>query len=306
VNGEFVPESEAKISIWDAGFQVGHTIFETERTFKHQVFELDAHLERLWRSAKYAGIDPGMSKIELKSVVQQVLEKNLPLIAADDDYWVYQHITGGVFNFFHAPELESSKATVIVNCFPITFQHYAAYYREGAHLVTSSIRMPPPICQDPKMKSRSRMVYHLADLQAKQTDPDAYCLLLDVEGNLAENRGANVFVVKDERLFTPTTRNVLDGISRSVVMQLARELGYSVTEKDLQLYDAYTADEVFLTSTSFCILPIARIDHVKIGASLPGGITQRLLAAWSGKVGMDIVEQACRRARATSSTAGKR
>jgi len=292
VNGRFVPEDEAVVSIWDSGFQVGHTVFETERTFRHQLFELDTHLDRLWRSAKYACIDPGVSKAQLKDIIQQVLEKNLHLIGADDDYWIYQHLTGGVFNFFHSAELGPAKSTLIVNCFPIAFEHYAHHYEKGAHLVTSSIRIPPPICQDPKMKSRSRITYHLADLQAKQSDQDAYCLLLDIEGNIAENRGANVFLVRDGKVFTPTTRNVLDGVSRGVVMDLARELGHPVIEKDLQLYDAYTADEVFLTSTSFCILPIAKIDHVTVGERIPGEITGQLLAAWSARVGIDIIGQA--------------
>jgi branched-chain amino acid aminotransferase len=299
LNGRIIPESEAKISIWDAGFQLGQTVFETERTFGHEIFELDKHIDRLWRSAKCAQIDPGMSKKELKSAIGQVLKKNLQLIGPEDDYWVYQHITGGVFNFFHSPDLETSPRTVIINCFPITFSHYAEAYRKGAHLVTPSIRIPPPICLDPKMKCRSRMHYHLADLQAKQSDPEAYCLLLDVQGTIAENRGANFFIVTDGRLRTPTTRNALAGVSRETVIELAKGLDLQVVEEDLQLYDAYNADEAFLTSTSFCILPVARIDHVNVGGETPGPITKDLLNAWSKRVGVDIVAQALRQAQLT-------
>ena len=296
-NGKIVPENEAKVSIWDAGFQVGQTVFETERTFNHKIFELSIHLDRLWRSAKYAAIDIGLSKQELKDATEQVLQQNLHLIGPDEEYWVYQHITGGLFNFFHSAELEESKATVIINCFPVAFDYYSKFYSQGAHLVIPSIRLSPPVCQDPKMKCRSRINYHLADLQAKQSDPDAYCLMLDTQGNVAENRGANFFMVRDGALWTPTTRNVLEGVCRSKVIELAKQIGRPVYERDLQLYDVYNADEAFLTSTSFCILPVSKIDHASIGNRVPGPVTQDLLDSWSREVGVDIVGQAVGLAR---------
>lgn len=297
LNGEIIPEKDAKVSIWDTGFQLGYTVFETERTFKHKLFKLDEHLDRLWLSLKFAHIDPGLTKKQLREVIDDVLNINLKLIGPDDDYWVYQHITGGVFNFFHSPEFEGPPQTVIINCLPITFDYYAEYYKKGAHAVTPSIRIPPPICQDPKMKCRSRITYHLADIQAQQSDPHAYCLLLDLEGNIAENRGANFFIVTNGKLRTPTTRNVLAGISRETVIELARRLDVPLFEEDLQLYDAYTADEAFFTSTSFCMLPISKIDHVAIGTQSPGPVTHKLLNAWSEMVGVDIVGQAFRHSK---------
>jgi branched-chain amino acid aminotransferase len=295
-NGKIIPESEVKISMWDAGFQLGYTIVEAERTFNHKIAKLDEHIDRLWKSAKYAQIDPGMSKSEIKKETLRVLNKNLKLISPHMDYWVYQFITGGVFNFFQSSELESRPQTVIISCFPITFNHYARFYKTGAHAVTPSICISPPISQDPKLKCRSRVNYHMADLQARQSDPDAYCLMLDIQGNIAENRGANFFIVTDGKLRTPTTRNVLAGISRKNVIEMAKKLKIPVAEEDLQLYDAYTADEAFFTSTSFCILPISKIDHVTISNQIPGPITQKLLNAWSKKVNLNIVGQAFKNA----------
>ena len=125
-------------------------------------------------------------------------------------------------------------------------------------------------------------------------DPDAQCVILDVDGYVSENKGGNLFAVVDGELLTPTTENCLAGISRETVMELADDLGIDVREARLQVYDFYTADEVFFTSTPYCIMPATRFNGLAIGDGRVGPVTQRLLAAWSALVGVDIVAQAQR------------
>ena len=144
------------------------------------------------------------------------------------------------------------------------------------------------------MKHYSRMNFALAELEATDVDPDAYPVLLDLEGNIAENIGANFFIVTNGVLRTPGDRGILQGISRMTVLDLASQLGIPAVEENLQPYDAYTADEAFLTTTSYCALPVGRVDNRTIGPEVPGPITKKLWAAWSELVGMDIVDQAVR------------
>ena len=117
-------------------------------------------------------------------------------------------------------------------------------------------------------------------------------MLLDTDGNIAENTSANFFIVNDGVIRTPTDKAILQGVARMDVFDLAQQLGIPVVEEDLQPYDAYTADEAFLSNTIFCVLPIGRIDKREIRGEVPGPITKRLWAAWSEKVGIDIVDQA--------------
>jgi branched-chain amino acid aminotransferase len=136
------------------------------------------------------------------------------------------------------------------------------------------------------------MNFNLAELEAGDVDKAGWPILLDSRGNLSEGVGYNLFMVTDGAIRTPGDRSVLQGVSRGVVFDLAKRLGIPCVEEDLQPYDLYTANEAFLTSTSPCVLPVTRVDRRPIGRGAPGPIVERLLAAWSAEVGVDIVEQA--------------
>ena len=132
----------------------------------------------------------------------------------------------------------------------------------------------------------------LGDLEAQATDPDSWAVLLDENGNLTEGRGSNIFLVKDGVVTTPQGQFVLEGITRGVALSLASGLDLPVEERDIDLYDAYTADEAFLTSTSLCVCPISSVNGAAIGdGEVPGSVTQRLMSAFSDLAGMDYVEQ---------------
>ena len=286
VNGEIVPDGQASISIHDRGFTAGDAVFDTTRTFGGKIFRLDEHLDRFFRSLKYMRIDPGVSKEELAAKTMQVVEANLPLLGKNEDYWVTQRATRGV------PSEAGPKSTVIIECKPLPFAARAKFYRDGLPVIVPSVRRTPPEVQSPRVKVHQYINITLADLEVKAQNPDALAILLDMNGNIAEGPGSNFFIVKDGVVTTPREQYVLSGVSRQVALELAHELNIEAHEADIDLYDAYTADEVFVTSTSYCICPVSSVNGNPIGESdVPGPVTDRLQKAYSGMVGIDIVGQ---------------
>ena len=286
VNGEIVPESQAKVSIGDRGFLYGDAVFDTTRTFGHRIFKLQEHLDRLYDSLKYMRIEPGISRDELVNLTMHVLEANLPLLDEDDDYWVTQRFTRGVRG------AAQPKPTLVIECWPLPFEERARYYRDGLEVVTPSIRRTPPESMSPRAKMHNYINMLQAELEVRAQNPDAWAIMLDVNGNLCEGQGSNIFIVKGGALVTPREQYVLAGISRQTAIELAQELGIEVQEADIDLFDAYTADEAFVTSTSFCICHVSSINGATVGnGDVPGPVTDRLQKAYSGLVGIDIVGQ---------------
>lgn len=292
INGDFVPESAAAISIFDIGLMYGVTLYESLRTFRHQWFLRDEHWKRLERSLGYAGLKGLLTKQQFDSILDETLARNIHLTHVDDDLWANIQVTPG--KTFPMPLLGQTDNTPTLVCYTCAMPHaeYARCYREGKHAVTSLFRTPPPQSYEQRMKNRSRFPHFLSKRDAKRIDPDAFGLMLDVDGFIAEGTGANIFLVLDGVLYTPTTRNILVGVSRQYVIQLARKLGIEVVEADLTLFEAYNAEDAFWTTSSYCILPISMIDGRPVGQSYPGPMAARLLDAWSANVGVDIVGQA--------------
>jgi branched-chain amino acid aminotransferase len=265
---------------------------EALRTFRHKLYRLEDHLERLDKSMRYVGLEPLITKEEMGRVIQRVLDANISLFETDDDCWICAQVTPG--KGFPQPLMkgDAGKPTVMAYLSPLPYDGYAQCYTEGKAAFISRVPNVPPSVLDSRAKTRFRLHYFMAKLEASIRDPDAFALLLDTAGYVAEGTGANFFIVLSGTLHTPTTRNILEGISRRTVIELAHELNIRVIERDLTLYDVFNADEGFWTTSSYCMLPLSRVNHVRIGKQVPGPITERILAAWSDKVGVDIVEQA--------------
>ncbi|MCK4401940.1 aminotransferase class IV [bacterium] len=292
MNGEMLPEKEAKVSIFDVGFLCGATFFESLRTFRHKFFKLEEHLRRFEMSLTYAGLAGLITKGEMSDIMHRVLDANIHITDTEDDIWMCAEVTPG--RAFPMPliEQQDKTPTVIVYSSELPYNRYLKYYTEGKHVLTSIIRNISTQSLASRAKNRNRIPHFLAKSEAAKKDPEATPLFLNIEGNIAEGIGANIFFVRDGILYTPTVKNILNGISRLTVIELAEKMNIKVIEKDLALYDAYNADEAFLTTTSYCILPISAIDNRKIGDSYPGPYAKKLLDAWSKKVGVNIVEQA--------------
>ena len=299
LNGQIIPALDARLPVFDAGVALGATVTEMTRTFRGEPFRLEDHLERLFHSIRYARFAVNVSKDELAAVSRQVVAHNARLLDERQDQGLIQFITAGEVAAYagFVPEEGRRGApswtgpTICVHTFPLHWELWATKMRQGAHLVTPSIRQVPPQCLDPKMKCRSRMHYYLADQEARLVGPDASALLLDTDGNITETSSANFLIVEGGTMVSPTTRNTLSGISRATVMDLAAQLGIAFAERDIQLYHAINADEAFLTSTPYCLMPVTKINGLAIGDGRPGPVFRRLISAWSELVGVDIEKQ---------------
>lgn len=289
--GELVPESSARISIFDSAILLGDCVTESTRTFRHQPFRLDDHLTRLYRSLKVCRIDPGLSPREMRDATLALFEANRALLGPEEDYWIVHNISRGLTKPGPNPA-QRNPATIMIFNSPMDLRGWAGYYAKGCHAVTAFSRAIPAQSLDARIKNRSRLFYTLADQEARLVDPDAQVVILDIHGNVSENKGGNIFAVTQGVLRTPSTDNCLAGISRETVIELARSLNLTVSECQMQPYDLATADEVFFTSTPYCIMPATRFNGLTVGNGQVGPVTRRLLAAWSQLVGMDIVGQA--------------
>jgi branched-chain amino acid aminotransferase len=290
-NGEYLPESRVTLSFRDRGFLYGDAVFDTTRTFGHRLFKLEQHVERLYRSLRYIRLDPGLSPSELCAITETVFERNRHLLGADDDYWVSQRVSRGA-NRIDREEPVQIGPTVIVECTPLPLKERARLYRDGIRVLVPAIRRTPPEALTPRAKTTNYLNMLVADQEVSGIDPGAWAVLLDTQGSLAEGHGSNIFVVRAGEILTPRARQVLPGISRQTVIELAAELDIPCHEGDLDLYDAYNADEVFLTSTSLCICPVRSINGMRVGGDdVFGPVTQRLIDAYADLVGCDFVEQ---------------
>lgn len=292
LNGEYIPATEAKISIFDAAVMLGDTVTESTRTFAHKPFKLAEHIDRLYKSLKVTRINPGLTPAEMTALSLEVLAKNLPKVTPAMDLWLVHNISRGLFVTGADPTKQRSQATIIIHTAPMILTDWARFYTEGCHAVTPFSRAVPPEALDARIKNRSRMAYTLAEAEVKLVDPQAQSILLDIHGNVAENKGGNFFIYTDGVLKTPHARSALAGISRATVLELAAQLGVRVEVTDFQPYDIYTADEAFFTSTPYCIMPATKFNGLPVGDGQVGPITKQLLQAWSEQVGVDIVAQA--------------
>jgi branched-chain amino acid aminotransferase len=290
LNGSFVPESEAKVSVLDYGFNAGDGVYDVTRTFGHKPFKLKEHTQRLFRSLYYARIDCGLSMEKMEKVTLEVLDKNKPLLGKDEEVAIWQVVSRGVRS--SGGERVTGGATVAVYCVNVNFKEFARHYVEGAKLVIPSTRRIPPQCLESKAKITNKMNHNIALFEARQVDPQAIPLMLDIQGNLSESNAHNLFLVLNNNLCTPTDKNVLGGVTKDVLISIAQANKIEVVEGDFTPYDLYNADEAFLCSTSPTIVPIQSVNSLKIGKQVPGPVTKRLTEAWSQMVGVDIVVQA--------------
>ena len=290
LNGSLVAESDAKVSVLDSGFNAGDGVYDVTRTFGHEPFRLRDHTARLFRSLRYTRIDCGLSPEEMERATLEVLERNKPMLAQNEEVAIWQVVSRGPRSSRGNRTL--GKATVAIYCISIAFEEFAHHYVEGVKLVIPSTRRIPPQCLEPKAKINNKMNHNMAIFEAKQVDPQAIPLMLDLDGNISESNAHNFFLVLDGKLGTPSNKNVLDGITKQALFELAANLEIEVMEGNFTPYDAYNCEEAFLASTSPTIVPVQSINGVKPTAQVPGPITKRLIQAWSDMVGLDIVQQA--------------
>lgn len=295
-NGEFVNESEAKISIYDSAMMFGDTVFEMTRSFKKQQFKLREHLERLYASAKYLHIDleKRLGMDEMEQAVYKTIEINEPYFGDDDEHRIMIDVTRGLLSIYEDVVGTHSGLNIIIADFPLrwTVEGMGALFDKGINAVIPSQRAIPANLIDPKVKNRSRIHYLMANIEVSGYEGDNnWALLLDTDNFIAEGTGDNFFIVKNDTLYTPEPRNILRGISRGYIMEMCKDMGIACIERNLDVYDVVNADEAFMSGTPFCMLPVTSINGQKIGDGKMGKMTKRLLTIWGDNVGIDIIGQ---------------
>jgi branched-chain amino acid aminotransferase len=250
------------------------------------------HVERLYRSLKYLRIDPGFGPGRMAELTEELFARNRHLLGAGDDYWVGQRISRGVKEV-EGDNLDRHGPNVVLECAPLPLAKRAKLFREGIRVVVPSHRRVPPDSLTPRAKTHNYLNLIVANQEVQSLDPEAWAVLLDVNGNLCEGMGSNVFVVIDGEILTPREKYVLPGVSRQTVIELAEAEGLPLREADIDLYDAYNAKEAFLTSTSLCICPVTKVNGVAIGPpdQVWGPVTTRLADAYRRLVDHDFVAQ---------------
>jgi branched-chain amino acid aminotransferase len=293
LNGEFLPARTLSIPVYDAGFVLGATVTEQLRTFGGRLFRAEQHFARLRHSLEHIEIDLPVSWQTLADAADQLVQENHRLVHPGDDVGLSIFVTPG--DYVALAEGRTYGPRVAMHTYHLAFARWTANYETGCRLVTTPIQQVPRECWPPELKCRSRMHYYLADLAAHKDDPDARAVLLDRQGRVTETATANVLAYRSaEGLVSPRREAVLPGVSLSFIRELAIMLGLPFVERDLSVEDLLRSDEVLLTSTPNCLLPVVRVNDHAIGEGGPGNVFHLLLQAWNAAVGLDIAGQAKR------------
>lgn len=294
LNGAYIPFTEAKLAVTDLGIVYGASVTEMVRTFSHQLFMLDEHLDRLFSALDYACIEPVPQKSQLRQICETVIEQNARLLPQEHDLGLTVFITAGHnLPYLGLSEIEICRTpTVCVHSFPLAYELWDQKYKTGQYLLKAEGQQLNKNIFDPRIKSRSRIHLYRADKLVRKEDPQASALLFDQSGFAAETTIGNFYIVKDNSIKTPRSEHVLGGISQTMVARLAKQLGLCYEETDISSNAIIDADEALTSSTAYCLMPVTHFNRQPISDGRLGPIFQKLLSAWSQTVGVDILKQA--------------
>ncbi|HEY1064705.1 MAG TPA: aminotransferase class IV [Pirellulales bacterium] len=297
--GEWTPVSRAGVPLADAGFVLGATITEQLRTFDGKLFLWDEHVARMRRSLASLRLDEQIDFAQVRAIADRVVEHNFPLLPTGGDLGVAVLITPGWYPAFSegvAPP-GASGPHLYVHSYPLPFARWAKSYDDGVSVISTLVAHPDSDALPRHIKSRSRLHYHLADLDANRRVAGARALWLDADGFVLETSTSNIVLCSEKpghapHLVIPPRADVLPGISLGHVLRLAHELGWPVSERRISTAEFAAAGEAWATSTPFCALPITSFNERPIGNARPGPRFQELIAAWSRHLNLDVIAQA--------------
>jgi branched-chain amino acid aminotransferase len=290
LNGQFLPQSQARLALNDAGFVFGATVTDLCRTFRHRLYRWDDHLARFRRSCQAAYSNVSLSDHQLTQVAEELIARNAKLIGANDDLALVLFATPGPVGFYLGETTKAGEQpTFGMHTFPLPFARYRTWIEHGVALRTPSVRAVPAACVDPGIKQRSRMHWWLAEQEVRRVEAGALALLLDEDDCVTETSAANFVLVKDGALIASPIERVLDGVSLGVVAELAASLGVPMVHRSIPLQECYEADEAILTCTSYCLAGVRALNGQAY--VWPGPMMLSLTEAWSAAVGVDIHTQ---------------
>ncbi len=271
LNGRILPYSQVVAELQKANSQSAGGFYDAERTFGGKVFKLRNHLERLYNGLNYSQINPGLTVDEMEEATLFLLQENGSLLRPGEEFTITQIVS---LTQPDSPEGQPGVTSVIYFQL-LDFTAFAQSYTRGVRLVTPVTYGVPNEGSD-------------VGQRGQQTFP----LMTDSEGSITECKGANFMFIQDGRIKLPDRINVLPGVSMHTLLELADSLGIPVDEGDYSTYDVYVADEAFVSSTRYCMLPVATINGYRLTDELPGPLTGKLMESWREVVGIDFVQQA--------------
>jgi branched-chain amino acid aminotransferase len=277
LDGKFVDQADAKVSVFDHGLLYGDGIFEGIRLYQGNIFRLDEHLERLEYSAKALLLKMPWSRKEIaEATCESCRQNNLT------DGYIRLVVTRGVGDLGLSPWLCPKPSIFIIadkiNLYP------PEYYTKGLEIVTVPTRRTNPAALSPAVKSLNYLNNILAKIEARQAGA-LEAIMLNDQGYVAECTGDNIFIVHKGEILTPAaSQGALKGITRGAIFDIAKEIGVAIREADLTRYDVWCADECFLTGTGAEVIPVVKLDGREIGTAKPGDVTQKVLAAFRRRV----------------------
>lgn len=272
VNGNLVKKSEAVISVYDSGFMHGDGVYEGIRVYQDRVFKLEEHIKRLYEAAKAIDLEIGITQEEMKQIVLKTLRAN----TLRHHLHIRLMVTRGRKRVTGMnPRFNVGKPSIVV----LVDYKEPIFSKEGVTLITSILRRFPPNILDAKINHLNQLNQIMACIEASRQGADE-AIMLDDQGFVAETNGTTIFMVKDGILLTPTTKYIIVGITRRLIMKIAAEKRVTVIEQDLSLYEFYNADEVFICGTVGEIVPVKEIDGKRIGTEIPGHITRMLMETY--------------------------
>ena len=287
VNGELKPRAEAVVSVFDSGFMLGDGVWEGLRVHQGRLAFLDRHLDRLFEGAKAIAMDVGLTREHLAKRLYDTLDAN----GMDEGVHVRLMVTRGVRSTpYQDPRVVVGGATVVI--IPEYKQPPEGVHERGLKLFTVHVRRGDPAVQDPKLNSHSKLNCITACIQAIEAGADE-ALMLDPHGFVATCNSTHFFIVRKGEVWTSTGDYCLGGITRGNVIEICREAGIPVFEKNFSLTDVYGAKEAFVTGTFAGVVPVRSVD----GRALTddrGPITQRLQQLYKARIEFDVAAQARR------------
>jgi branched-chain amino acid aminotransferase len=283
VNGELKPRSEAVVSVFDSGFMLGDGVWEGLRVHRGKLAFLDRHLDRLFEGAKAIAMEVGLSREELTRRLYATLEAN----GMTEGVHVRLMVTRGIRSTpYQDPRVIISGATIVI--IPEYKEPDPAVYEHGLKLFTVHVRRGDPAVQDQKINSHSKLNCILASIQATQAGADE-ALMLDPHGFVATCNSTHFFIVRGSEVWTSSGKYCLGGITRGLVLEVAREAGIPAIEKDFSLTDVYGADEAFVTGTFAGVVPVREIDGRR--PICRGPMVERLQNLYGARVEQEVAEQ---------------
>lgn len=273
LDGQYVPESKAKVSVFDHGVLYGDGVFEGIRAYSGRIFKCKEHIDRIFAAAKAIMLAIPLSKDELTEVVLETCRRNNL-----KDGYIRLVVTRGKGDLGLSPT-NCPKPTVF--CIASNIKLYPEeMYTKGMPIITASQRRNKATIVDPQIKSLNYLNNILAKIEANRAGVQE-ALMLNHDGIVAECTGDNIFIIKDNIIYTPPIHiGILDGITRCVVVDLAKAMGYQVEEKEFTLFNVYNADECFLTGTAAEVIPVTSVDGRMINTGVAGPVTGKILRAF--------------------------